>query len=827
MTATDSALQPAPDSGSAAHRARLWLAAHGWLAAVIGIALFGAIANAWAWGDYVFEDAYITYRYASNVAQGHGFVFNPGERVFGTTTPLYTLLLALLAWLGLPIPETSETIYALGLAVTGVLGALMLRSLGSPRVGLVFATYMAWAALVMPNHWGLETSLYNSLLFGTLYAAWRRAPTWTGVLMGLAFLTRYDAFVFVAVLLLVMLWRDRRIPWRTGLVALAVVSPWLLFAQLYFGSVLPNTLASKAGSASSVLYAFDSVAAQIRFQGMTLLRLGVGYAPARLVASGLVLAVLCGLFCGTRRLLRRQPLMAQVAIYPIALWIGYAIIAPPVNHHWYLVPATIFVIFWTLAGWGLLAEEWTSRLRAPWPTAIFAALVLGALALVPSTQRRDSVQRQSGAQYRNRINAYQAMAQRVNDYGLSGLSILTREPGYLGLLTGNPMIDGAGLITEELRYHQGGGGRTPFDEILARFRPDLIVLQIHGWDLQQPVDYLPLLETETGRNLVIRQEALAEHYSDLSRRWLERVDAAQLEPGVLAQHPLRADFEVRAASSPWDGAAWAKRSTVGARPIGSDASVSYAGAPVPGSYLMTRARDQPRGTVTSPPFLVDFDRLTLRFAGTNTEDTSVCLVVDGLIVLCEYGTGLTELRDVSWPVAAWHGESGFLQLRDNTPTGFAVLDEVRSVVDRRVRLLDDFERGRYDAIWRYQFGRNPSSLESVVVEHGLGLQVGSFGAISQDLEGEQHLSTYPFVVDRSRISFLVFDFGDRRTRVSLRVDGTAKRQFLGGNSQRLVAITWELDELLGQDAVLSISDEAPEESIWIGIDEVRLFDPGD
>src|SRR5262245_31922234 len=41
------------------------------------------------------EDALITYRYASNVATGVGFVYNAGERVLGTTTPLLTLVLGL------------------------------------------------------------------------------------------------------------------------------------------------------------------------------------------------------------------------------------------------------------------------------------------------------------------------------------------------------------------------------------------------------------------------------------------------------------------------------------------------------------------------------------------------------------------------------------------------------------------------------------------------------------------------------------------------------------------------------------------------------------
>jgi hypothetical protein len=46
-----------------------------------------------AFWSYTQDDVFITYTYSRNIAQGQGFVFNPGERVQGTTTPLYTLLM--------------------------------------------------------------------------------------------------------------------------------------------------------------------------------------------------------------------------------------------------------------------------------------------------------------------------------------------------------------------------------------------------------------------------------------------------------------------------------------------------------------------------------------------------------------------------------------------------------------------------------------------------------------------------------------------------------------------------------------------------------------
>ncbi|NTW09540.1 MAG: hypothetical protein HGA28_08240, partial [Anaerolineaceae bacterium] len=54
-------------------------------------------------GARTIDDAFITYRYVQNLLSWQGLVFNPGEQVLGTTTPLYALLLSVLA---LPLGST-------------------------------------------------------------------------------------------------------------------------------------------------------------------------------------------------------------------------------------------------------------------------------------------------------------------------------------------------------------------------------------------------------------------------------------------------------------------------------------------------------------------------------------------------------------------------------------------------------------------------------------------------------------------------------------------------------------------------------------------------
>ncbi|MCJ7483445.1 MAG: hypothetical protein MUO31_10815 [Thermodesulfovibrionales bacterium] len=46
--------------------------------------------------SFHYDDPFITYRYAKNLNSGLGLVYNRGEKVFGTSTPLYAIILAIL-----------------------------------------------------------------------------------------------------------------------------------------------------------------------------------------------------------------------------------------------------------------------------------------------------------------------------------------------------------------------------------------------------------------------------------------------------------------------------------------------------------------------------------------------------------------------------------------------------------------------------------------------------------------------------------------------------------------------------------------------------------
>jgi hypothetical protein len=68
----------------------------------------------------VYDDPWILYRYAANLADGAGWTFNPGEATANAvTSPLTVLLLAAATAVGVSIPLASAALFAVAMWATG------------------------------------------------------------------------------------------------------------------------------------------------------------------------------------------------------------------------------------------------------------------------------------------------------------------------------------------------------------------------------------------------------------------------------------------------------------------------------------------------------------------------------------------------------------------------------------------------------------------------------------------------------------------------------------------------------------------------------------
>jgi arabinofuranosyltransferase len=123
-----------------------------------------------AWHNrFVQDDAFISFRYADNLARGLGLTWNPGERVEGYTNFLWTLALAGAARLGIDLVLAAHALGLLScvltLYATYRLGLVLLASRPWAMVAVVLlGTNYTFSAYATYATGGLETQLQTCLL---------------------------------------------------------------------------------------------------------------------------------------------------------------------------------------------------------------------------------------------------------------------------------------------------------------------------------------------------------------------------------------------------------------------------------------------------------------------------------------------------------------------------------------------------------------------------------------------------------------------------------------------------------------------------------------
>jgi len=320
-------------------------------------------------GPRTIDDSYITFRYAHNLLSGQGFSFNPGEAVLGTTTPLYTLLMAGLGALTGGSDAPFDRLALLVNLIADVVTALLLWRLGCrlgfERAGVAAA--LAWAVAPFSVTFavgGLETSLYVCLLTGTAVAAVNaglrerklefndsgvRYRLAAALLASLALLTRPDALILLGPLALERLWAARRVPIRWGEAAAALLpyGAWLVYATLVFGSPLPHSILAKA--AAYHLGAGEALIRLIQHYATPFVEQYVLGAPA---AVGLGLALYPFVYgVGLRRALKSNfcPALWVWGLYPWLYLITFAL-PNPLIFRWYLTPPLATYFFFIFIG---------------------------------------------------------------------------------------------------------------------------------------------------------------------------------------------------------------------------------------------------------------------------------------------------------------------------------------------------------------------------------------------------------------------------------------------------------------------------------------------
>ena len=464
-------------------------------------AIFGATAALWgslvafrlAW-DLRFEDALIVLRYARNLVAGEGFVYNPGERILGVTTPLHTLLSTVYVALGgAAAPSLQNVAGLLCLVAEAFLLLLLLHRLGHQRAALPAALLVLGNFNLNYLYFGMETHLFAALVLLVLYLHIDgRGPAAVGAAIGLAFLVRYDAALLGALVGIDAWRRQRRPPWRLALAFAAVTTPWLLFAQLYFGSILPAPLAAKHGFVPFAAY-LHSI--HDLYQG-TFQKVFALYLPGQglphLMARGtwLLLAL------GAALAIRRDRRFFLLALYPVSHLLIYASLGSDPGFTWHVYLLNPFGFAFLAIGVSEIVATAGRLVHRRWPPPL-GRLVRrwgpAALVAVATAPLLVHLARQANHSYRMDplTSQLHTMGAWLKERYPPETSLVQPAIGILGWESGLRMIDHAGLVTPGLFFYNDLRC-TPMSEVIARHSPDLVLISQWSPAQLEPLGYRPI-----------------------------------------------------------------------------------------------------------------------------------------------------------------------------------------------------------------------------------------------------------------------------------------------------------------------------------------------
>jgi arabinofuranosyltransferase len=428
-----------------------------------------------AFWNYTQDDVFITYTYSRNIAQGVGFVFNPGERVQGTTTPLWALVMGG-AYRATPnLLHAGNVLSGLCLFAAALLAFNLLQTYASFLTAFAAVVLLATSPLIYASY-GMETLLYGALLLLAFWF-WSRNRRTAAILSAAALTwTRADGVVLGGTLCLLALLdglRERRFlpTLRLGLIYTAAIAPWFIFAWLYFGSPLPNTFSAKQEFLRGIEFVI---------QGIERWRSFYGGNPVSLLALIFVPV-------GAWRIWRSAPLR------PIVVWsalyaLGYT--ALNITNFWYYTPLVMALTLLAVLGAETIAHRLIAVLKNQKRLITAACLLLLIVAAGLNIVRALEL-----APPPPRMATYRLVGEWINAHTPAESTLLVADLGVTGYYARRHTFDSFGLITPELET------KTP-EYSVQNLQPDLMVAtQYFFWDFTRNDDfrvrYLPLVQIST------------------------------------------------------------------------------------------------------------------------------------------------------------------------------------------------------------------------------------------------------------------------------------------------------------------------------------------
>lgn len=210
-----------------------------------------AIIFAFHYGLCTQDDAFISFRYAENLANGNGLVFNIGERVEGFSNLSWTLFFAFLIKIGFD-PVISSLIMGYLSIIFLVYATGHLSKQTGGVIGIACFLVALDPSMLLESVQGLESVFYAGLI--TLACSRlleerekKLSSKFSTSFFALACLTRPEAPLFFALAHVGLSYKDKK--WMDSVFSAVPIAAVLLgltiFRLVYYQDILPNTFYAK------------------------------------------------------------------------------------------------------------------------------------------------------------------------------------------------------------------------------------------------------------------------------------------------------------------------------------------------------------------------------------------------------------------------------------------------------------------------------------------------------------------------------------------------------------------------------------------------------
>ncbi|MDP8239001.1 MAG: hypothetical protein P9X24_07915 [Candidatus Hatepunaea meridiana] len=419
----------------------------------IAVAAIAFLALQIPLSGYIVDDAFIHLTFARNVAQGHGFAFNPDVPTYGSTAPLWTLLLALLSLIFSPGFGMTKTLAIVFGALTIPAFRLLAGNVGLTNKSANVAT-LIWAVNVWLVRWtasGMEATLATLLLLLAINAQLKYRNS-AAVWLGFAMLCRPEVAI-IAVIFGLDRWKTEGIKQALQLVGivLLVVLPWQIYALFTFGTVVPNTALVKGGFG---LPNFSDFIFGLR---RTVLIICSAYClEILLILVGLTILLFRKLILSDS-IIRTIALLSIWAIFPAAVYLSQGVF---ITSRYLLIglPALTILMF-------LILDELEYRRRLTlWR---YGRYIITSVIIVLQLFLTLRVTLPHVAAFKPTIEVLTRIAERLKTETPSGASVAVGDVGVIGFYSDRYVIDLEGLVTHEMIPYRVG---IPLDDLIISGR---------------------------------------------------------------------------------------------------------------------------------------------------------------------------------------------------------------------------------------------------------------------------------------------------------------------------------------------------------------------